>query len=329
MALAQPSVKSYLGVALESVKGTAVAASNFVPITLNTFKPVDVVAPLYDMGIRGSLVENYNYVQGRKHTTVDFGGPVFADTIGYWIAGILGDVTTTGSSAPYTHAIALKNAVGTTADAQPKSLTITDFYSAGTRYYPGCQITDFALTYNADGMLEYTVKAMGFPSTTTSAPAPSFSTVLPTQVWTGTVTIGGSSVAYVRTGTLELQRKSEAIFGVSNTQAPYQVFLGALTVKGKITFVMQDDAELTRYLSNTQPALTFNFSTGSGSTATQVQFTLSKGAYVTGAIERNADYVEITVDIEGLGNTTDVGATSGYSPVKFTLQNQLASGTFQ
>jgi hypothetical protein len=92
---------------------------------------------------------------------------------------------------------------------------------------------------------------------------------------------------------------------------------------------MQDDAELTRYLSNTQPALTFNFSTGSGSTATQVQFTLSKGAYVTAAIERNADYVEITVDIEGLGNTTDVGATSGYSPVKFTLQNQLASGTFQ
>jgi Phage tail tube protein len=329
MALAQPSVKSYLGVALETTKGTAVAATNFVPITLNTFKPVDVIDPLYDMGIRGSMVENYNYIQGRKHTTVDFGGPVFADTIGYWVAGILGDVTVTGSSAPYTHAIALKNAVGTTGDAQPKSLTITDFYSAGTRYYPGCQITDFGLTFNADGMLEYTVKAMGFPSTTTTAPAPSFSTVLPTQVWTGTVTIGGSSVGYTRTGTLDLSRKSEAIWGVAATQSPYQVFLGGLTTKGKFTFVMQDDTELTRYITNTQPAITFNFSTGSGSTATQVQFTLSKGAYVTGAIERNADYVEVTVDIEGLGNTTDVGATAGYSPVKFTLQNALPSGTYQ
>jgi len=329
MTLAQPSVKSYLGVALETTKGTAVAATNFVPITVNTFKPVDVIAPLYDTAIRGSMVENYNYVQGRRNTTVDFGGPVFADTIGFWIAGILGDVTTTGSSAPYTHAIALKNAVGGSGDAQPKALTITDFYSANTRYYPGTQITDFGLTFNADGMLEYTVKAMGFPSSTTTAPAPSFSTVLPTQVWTGTVTIGGSTVGYTRTGTLDLSRKAEAIWGVSNTQSPYQVFVGALTAKGKVTFVMQDDAELTRYITNTQPALTFNFSTGTGATATQVQFTLSKGAYVTGAIERNADYVEVTVDIEGLGNTTDVGATSGYSPVKFTLQNAYTSGTYQ
>jgi hypothetical protein len=329
MALAQPSLKSYLGVALETTKGTPVTATNFVPITLNSFKPVDVIAPLFDQGIRGSLATNYNYVQGRRNTTVDFGGPVFADTIGYWIAGILGDVTTTGSSAPYTHAIALKNAVGGSGDAQPKALTITDFYSANTRQYPGCQITDFGLTFNADGMLEYTVKAMGFPSVTTTAPTPSFSTVLPTQVWTGTVTIGGTSVGYVRTGTLDLSRASEAIWGVNNTQSPYQVFLGGLTAKGKVTFVMQDDTELTRFITNTQPALTFNFSTGSGSTATQVQFTLSKGAYNTGEIDRTAEYVQVTVDIEGLGNTTDVGATGGYSPVKFTLQNALASGTFQ
>jgi len=329
MTLAQPSVKSYLGVALETTKGTAVTATNFVPITLNSFKPVDVIAPLYDTGIRGSMVENYQYVQGRRNTTVDFGGPVFADTVGFWIAGVLGDVTTTGSGAPYTHVIALKNAVGGSGDAQPKSLTITDFYSANTRQYPGVQITDFGLTYSADGMLEYTAKAMGFPSTTTSAPTPSFTTVLPTQVWTGTVTIGGTTVGYVRTGTLDLSRKAEAIWGVANTQSPYQVFVGSLTAKGKVTFVMQDDTELTRYLTNTQPALTFNFSTGSGSTATQVQFTLSKGAYNTGEIDRTADYVQVTVDIEGLGNTTDVGATSGYSPVKFTLQNAFTSGTYQ
>lgn len=329
MTLAQNSVKSYLGVALETTKGTAVTATNFVPISVTSFKPIDVIDPLYDTGMRGSMVENYNYLQGRRHSTIDFGGPVFADTVGYWIASILGDVTTTGSTAPYTHAISLKNTVGSTSDAQPKAITITDFYAANTRYYPGQQVTDFGLTFNSDGMLEYTVKAMGFPSTTTSAPAPSFSTVLPTQVWTGTVSVGGSSIGYVRSGSLDLSRKSEAIWGVANTQSPYQIFVGALTTKGKMTFVMQDDTELTRYLTNTQPAITFNFSTGAGATATQVAFTLTKGAYVTGAIERNADYVEVTVDIEGLGNTTDVGSSSGYGNVKFTLQNALPSGTFQ
>lgn len=329
MTLAQNSVKSYLGVALESTKGTAVTATNFVPITLNSFKPVDVIAPLYDMGIRGSLAESYNYVQGRRNTTVDFGGSVFADTVGFWIAGVLGDVQTSGSSAPYTHTIALKNAVGSTSDAQPKALTITDFYAANTRQYPGCQITDFGLTFNADGMLEYTVKATGWGSNTTTAPTPSFTSVLPTQVWTGVVTIGGTTVGYVTTGTLDLSRKTEVIFGLTGTQNPYQVFLGALTAKGKLTFVMQDDTELTRYLSNTQPALTVTFSQGSGSTATEVAFQLSKGAYVTAAIDRGTEHVTVSVDIEGLGNTSDVGYSGGYSPVLFTLKNAFPSGTFQ
>jgi len=328
MALAQPSVKSYLGIAKETTKGTAVTATNFIPFNMTTFKPVDVIDPLYDTGLRGSMVENYAYLQGRKHSTVDVGGSVFADTIGYWMTGLMGEVATTGSTAPYTHAISLKNAVGGSGDAQPISYTLTDFYSANTRQYPGFQVTDLGLTFNADGLLEYTVKGMGFPSATTSAPAPSFSTVLPTQVWTGTVSIGGSTVAYTRTASLDVVRKAEAIFGIANTQSPYQIFVASLTAKGKATFVMQDDTELTRYLTNTQPALTFNFSTGSGATAAQVAFTISKGAYTTAAIERNADYVEITVDIEGIGNTTDVGASSGYAPVKFTLQNALPSGTY-
>ena len=329
MTLALPSVKSYLGIAKETTKGTAVAATNFIPFTMNSFKPVDVIDPLYDEGLRGSMAQTYNYLQGRKHTTLELGGPVFADTIGYFIGGILGDVTTTGASAPYTHAIALENAISSSGDAQPTSFTITDFYSANTRQYPGAQVTDFNLTFNADGMLEYTTKLMAFPSATTTAPTPSFSTVLPTQVWTGTVTIGGSAVGYTRTADLTITRKSDAIFGISNTQSPYQIFLGALSTSGKATFVMQDDTELTRYITNTQPSITFNFATGTGSTATQVSFTLTKGAYTAAAIERNTDYVEVTVDFTGIANTTDVGTTAGYSPIKFTLKNALVSGTYQ
>jgi len=325
----QPSVKSYLGLALETTKGTAVTATDFVPITLNSFKPVEMINELLDKGIRGSMVENYNYVQGRRHTEIDFGGPVFADTIGYWLASILGDVTTTGSTAPYTHAIALKNSVGASGDAQPKALTITDYYSANTRQFPGCQTHDFELTFNADGMLEYVAKVTGYPSATTTAPAPSFSTVLPTQVWTGTVSVGGTTVSNSTTGSLKLTRKVDPIFGVANTQAPYSVFVGSLEVTGKITFVMENDTQLTNFLSNTQPALTFNWSTGAGATATQVAFTASKSAYTTGVVLRDKDYVEVTVEFNGLGNTTDVGTTSGYSPVKFTLQNAKPSGTYQ
>lgn len=325
----QPSVKSYLGLALETTKGTAVTATDFVPITQTSFKPADIIDPLMDNGLRGSMVENYNYVQGRKHSEVDFGGLAFADTIGYWLAGVLGDVTTTGSSAPYTHAIALKNSVGSSGDAQPKSLTITDYYSANTRQFPGCQLREIALNFNADGMLDYAAKLMGYPSATTSAPAPSFSAVVPTQVWTGTVTIGGSTISNSQTGTITLTRKAEPVYGISNTQSPFSVFLGSLSVTGKITFIMESDTELTRYLSNTQPAITFNWSQGAGSTATQIAFTATKSAYKVAMVERGKDYVEVSVDFESLGNTTDAGATAGYSPIKFTLQNAKPSGTYQ
>ena len=92
---------------------------------------------------------------------------------------------------------------------------------------------------------------------------------------------------------------------------------------------MEADTQLTNFLTNVQPALTVNWAQGSGATATQISFTLTKGAYTAAAIERSKDFVEIMVDFEGLGNTTDAGSTGGYAPIKWTLQNAVTSGTYQ
>lgn len=325
----QNTHRSYLGVAKETTKGTPVAPTDFIPVTASKLKPVDLIGELYDEGLRGSLVKNYNYIQGRAYSTFDFGGPVFADTFGYVLGGLLGDVTTTGASAPYTHTIALENATGVGTDAQPIAFTLTDFYAANVRYYPGCQISETTLTFTSDGLLDYDAKATGFPSTTTSAPTPSFSTQIPIPTWVASVTIGGSTISNSVDGSITMTRPVTPIFGISNTKSPYSVFLGALEVTGKIKFVMEADTELTRFLTNTQPAIVFNWSQGAGASATQVQFTLTKGAYVAAAIDRGKDYVEIEATINALGNTTDAGATGGYSPVKWVLKNAKASGTYQ
>lgn len=327
MASAQPSVRSYLGIAKEVTPATPVAATDFIPINKDAFKPVDIINPLYDTGLRGSMVENYNYIQGRRYTEIDISGPVFADTVGFWLGGILGSVATTGSSAPYTHAITLKNA--TTGDAQPTSFTLEDYYVAGNRFYPGCKVTEFSMTFNADGMLEYSTKLMGHPSSTTSAATPSFSAVTPTPVWRGSVSIGGSVIGYTTDGTVTMTRKAETIFGINTDQGPYEVFVGALDTTGSLTFVMENDAQLTNFLSNTQPALVFTWAQGSGATATSIQFTVTKGAYTTASIDRSGDHVAITVDVSGIGNTTDAGATAGFAPIKWSLQNAVTSGTYQ
>jgi len=327
--VARSSVRSYLGIAKEVTKGTAVAPTAFIPVAQGKLKPVDIIDPLFDEGLRGSNVKTYNYIPGRTRSTFDFGGPVFPDTIPWAVAGLMGSVATVGASAPYTHTISLKNSAALAADTQPTSFTLYDFYTAGARQYTGCQVHDFSLSFNADGMIEYDAKATGWASATTTAATPSFSAVLPTPVWQGTVTIGGTAVSTAVEGKIDVKRAASAIYGIANTQNPYQIFVGALEVTGSFKFVMDDDTELTRFLTNTQPSITLDWSNGAGATATQFAMTLTKGAYHAAVIDRSKDYVEIDVEITGIANTTDAGSSGGYSPIKFTSKNAVASGTYQ
>ena len=324
----QASVRSYLGIAKEATKGTAVAPTDFIPVSKDSLKPQDNIDALYDTGLRGSNVLNYNYIPGRKNSTVDFGGAVFADTIGYGIAGLLGACATTGASAPFTHTISLLNSLTSGVDTQPISYTLTDFYAVDVREYPGCQFSDFSLKFNADGLLEYDTKTMGFSSSTVADPSPTFSTVLPTPVWQGTVSIAGSPVSTAMSGNIDMKRPVTPIYGIAQTQDPYQVFLGPLEVTGKITFIMETDAELTNFLTNVQPAIVLNWAYGAAAAAVQIQATLTKGAYTAAVIERGQDFVSVTIDINAQANTTDDGASGGFAPIKWVLQNAKASGTY-
>jgi hypothetical protein len=324
----QASVRSYVGIAKETTKGTIVAPTDFIPVAKDSLKPQDMVDALYDTGLRGSNVLNYNYIPGRKHSTFDFGGAVFADTIGYSITGLLGAVATVGASAPYTHTISLLNSLTTGVDTQPISYTLTDFYAVDVRSYPGCQFSDFSLKFNADGMLEFDTKTTGFSSSTVSDPTPTFSTVLPTPVWRGTVSIAGSTVANAMNGNIDMKRPVTPIYGIGNTQDPYQVFLGALEVTGKITFIMETDAQLENFLNNSQPAIVLNWAYGTGATEVQIQATITKGAYTAAMIERGQDFVQVTIDLNAQANTTDDGASGGFAPIKWVLKNAKASGTY-
>jgi len=323
----QNSVRSYLGIALETVKGTVVAPTEFIPTMKDKLKPVDIIDPLYDEGLRGSLVKNYNYIQGRTRSTVDFGGSVFIDTAGWAIAGLLGSETVTGSG-DFVHTISLKNASAVGADAQPPSYTLTDFYAANVRSYPGCQFSDFSLKFNADGMLEYDAKSTGWQSQVVSTPTPSFSTVLPTPVWQGTVSIAGTPVSNSISGNIDMKRPVTPIYGISGTQNPYQVFLGALEVTGKIKFVMENDDQLTNFLTNTQPSIELAWDYNQGADEVAIVAQIAKGAYTAAAIDRGTDMVEIEIDLNAIGNTDNAGATGGYSPIEWVLVNKIPSGVY-
>lgn len=317
-----PTYLSFLGIAKEATKGTPVAATDFIPVTSIT--PQDTVMYLPDKGMRGSQVDIYNEIQGPTLSEFTFAGDVFPDTLGYILSGVLGDVATTGASAPFSHTFAVKNST----DGQPTSFTISDYNNATTRQFAGMQFHECNFKFSGDGLLMFDAKATGNVSVTTTKPTPSFSAVTPLAAWKGAVTIGGTSVTTLIDGTCDIKRAVNVIHTLDGTANPYKVFVGPASVSGKLAFVAEDETELTRYLTNTQPSLVLDFLQGTGAATTEVKLQMTKAAYTLGTINRGKDFVAVDVNYTAIANATDIGASGGYSQIKATLQNAKPANTF-
>ena len=88
--------KQFLGMAVESVMGTAVAPS-FTQL-VDTLTPSDKPTFLKDQAWRGSMgTDSFNQIAGVKHAEFDLGGPVFGDGINFFLRNILGDASVTGT----------------------------------------------------------------------------------------------------------------------------------------------------------------------------------------------------------------------------------------
>lgn len=234
---------------------------------------------------------------------------------------------TIGNAAVFQNSFALFN----TAPAQPTSHTLTDFYGVtgtNSRQYSGFQWTESTLKFSTDGLLEHTSKGTGLNSSVLVAkPTQSFTAVLPIPSWGGAVTIGGTVVSKAVEAEITLSRKFEVIKSFDASQSPTIIFLGAFAAKGKITFYIDDDTELVRYLTNTQPSLTLAFSTGgAAATLTSIGFQATKAAYTNAKIIRSKEYVQCETEFEAVANTTDVGASGGYSPCIVRCQSVVNGG---
>lgn len=325
-----PTHLSFVGIAKEGTKGTAATATDYIPVDPASLSPIDHVDYYEDQALRGSGVDTYNVVAGPLWSEFGFGGPMFPDTFGYLLAGILGDVATTGASAPFTHTMAVINSAASA--LQPKSYTLTDFYglTSGTpvRQYAGAQFAEIVVKFNGDGVVEYTTKAISFGSALATKPTPSFGTVPPTPAWKGTLTIAGGAKTFLADGALTLKRDVKPLHTVDGTQAPYAIWAGPLSVDGTVTFIHEDDTELARFLGNTPPIVILDFQQGAAAALTQLKFTFSVCAYTEGSIKRGKPYIESVYKLKPVANTTDVGATGGYSQVKAVIQSAKPAATY-
>ena len=320
-----PADLSFIGIAKEVTAGTFVASSAWMPVKKITFQPQQEYANVEVMV--GSMGTDFQRIPTFGWGEIEIGGPVYADSIAWIAAGILGDVTDTGSSAPYTHAFSLKNST----DGQPTTHSVNDFYGAANRGIAGLKWTDLEITWTAEGILDYTAKGTGLSQAVQTKPTQSYTGILPMPAWVGALTVAGSAVSITSDGSIKLSRKFEIQKVMNGTQVPTEVLVTTLSVSGKYKALMQDDTELTRYLTNTQPTLNINFQQGASTLAQQLQFHCQIAAYdkPPKITQDPGKPVVIEAEWSALLNTTDAGASGGYSPVKCTIQNANASGLYQ
>lgn len=90
------STKQFVGIAPEVAQGTAVAMT--ATQLLTTFQPTDKPTFLKDQSWRGSMgTDSFAQIQGVATADISLGGPVYGDTLGWWLRNILGDLAVTGT----------------------------------------------------------------------------------------------------------------------------------------------------------------------------------------------------------------------------------------
>lgn len=265
-----------------------------------------------------TLLELVTCITGTTGTTVIISQPV-AKTHS-------GTVAVQPVTAPFTDTIALLNS----GSGQPTSYSITDSDSLSTRIYASTRWSDLSLTYDASKLLTYSATGLSWATqNTTSAPVPSYDSLPPAPAWACAASYGGSSNATVQSAELSFKRSGcECIFTLQNTQNPYEVHVGPITLDTKLTVVAADETFLTDYLANTSKVLTLDLTTGASATLIDIKVQMSAHNIQSVKKSKGKSYIEFDTGGIAIGNTTDIGLSGGYSPCLVTCKNAAVPGSF-
>lgn len=329
-----PSAKQWLGMAKETVQGTPVTpATSFMPI--GKFAPKDDPVWLEDRALRGSMAGLYGMTQGPQKSSFSGDGIAFLDNLPMLLHNILGELATTGPvSSIYTHSITLLNS-GT---GQPPSHTFVHWQgltaTTKARVYPGGCLSELTLKGNPEsGFVEVNYKGNGFWSSAypTSEPAPTFTADTPLAAWRVELAFGGalpgSKKLVVRDWEVSIKRKIAVQHTSQNSQAPYIIQRGDLEVDAKFMVSKPSDETFLDYMrSNTQPQFQLSVSNGAAGAAAR-SLTVDAAAAAFDSAEHNFGDEAIGLDctVKCVANTTNVGASGGRAPAKFTVTNAVSA----
>lgn len=186
------------------------------------------------------------------------------------------------------------------------SLTLYDTTQTVSCSY--CRLSDLQMKIDPKGAVSLTIKYVSFPSVVQSAQVETFSTYDPLLGWSWNMTNAGASSTRGLTYDVTVKRATEAIASSDGTQAPREVFAGAVEVDGTYKAIFENQTDMNLYINYTQTATTATLAQPVPRGGQSLALTMSKSGYYKGKRDLSSPYVQADFSISGIYNTTDGGA---------------------
>lgn len=302
-----------VGVAFESVMGTYVAPTIWVPILSESLKYTE--ERYYSPQIRQQVMVS-DVKQGYYHTEGDIELEVDPDTYPYFMYASRHAITKTGAATPWTYKFA-PSAAGATSTAASgavqRTLSITVLKNGQWFGYAGCTVGQIVATVDA-GVLKSTLSIIGLSEAEPSAPTPAWddpqiygadahnvfaaaSAVAP--VW-GTATTNFNGYTFTANHNPTPQNRIRA------DRAASYVSFGETEISVETELDFDDRAEYDNFVASTQKAFKLESTrdgTALATAADGVSFAVNRGVYETYDVDLSglADIVMAGVTVKGIG----------------------------
>jgi len=290
--------------------GDGTATTVVIPVTEGAIQPQ--VTSTFDEGRRGIGAAEFDVVRDAGHGEINMSGWVYADRIGHLLMGMLGADTKTGTSDPWSHALAL--------NAAPPSYNIEERIISGASggiKCPGSRFGTLNFTFDTNtGALTYTAQAQGKIPELATTTDPAVGTVSsPFEGWKATVTSSGLNARTV-SGEINMSREIQVVHTGENSQQPTSILVGPLKIEGSLLMITDSLADLTAYLDGTRQSLAIAFSKGATPNRS-ITFTMTDAYLAAAPLEFDYGGIGVfnRIHYRGLYNATDAG------PCAVTLLN--------
>lgn len=204
-----------VGVAFETVAGTYVAPTKYIPVRsegLQFMKEINPTRPII-----ANAVEPVHAVNGPAHVEGDIEWEVIEDCLPYFFHAARMTVVKSGSTPNFVYTYS----PAATAQEANKTLSITVVRNGAVFAYTGCVLAGFQLSVD-NGMLVGTMRMMGRDEATQSAPSPTWPQTAPFGADTYTIEIPDATpITDAASFSIDVDDSAEAQFRLGSLAARY------------------------------------------------------------------------------------------------------------